>query len=124
MYYWQVRANESCAPGNWSETWKIETAGCSPDAITQLADKDYYLDQNYSNPFMETTTIEFNLPIGSRVNLVFFDLQGKIVETFTKYYIAGKHSFEFNAKGKVQSGVYIYRMRTMDFTDTKLCVVR
>ena len=80
--------------------------------------------RNYPNPFMETTTIEFKLPVDGQVYLEFLDLQGKLVETINGYYTAGDHSLEVNLKGKVQTGVYLYRMRTSGFIDTRLCVVR
>ena len=124
-YYWQVRANGACATGDWSETWSFETtAGSAPDAITSPTKEDYYLGQNYPNPFMETTTIEFKLPVDGQVNVEFLDLQGKLVEAVSGYYTAGEHTLEINLRGKVQTGVYLYRMRTIGFTDTRLCVVR
>ena len=73
---------------------------------------------------METTTIEFRLPVGGQVEVDFLDLQGKLVESLTGYYPAGAHTLEIDLRGRVQAGVYLYRMTTQGFTDTRLCVVR
>lgn len=124
-YFWQVRANGSCSTGDWSSAWQFETESTTlPEAISSNTQFGYALKQNYPNPFMETTTIEFKLPVASQVILEFMDLQGKLVESLTGYYHAGNHSLNLDLNGKVQSGVYLYRMRTQGFIDTKLCIVR
>lgn len=73
---------------------------------------------------METTNIEFSLEKGGQVIMEIFDLQGKLVDVAEAYYTAGSHSMEINLSGKVCSGVYIYRMKTTGFTDSRLCVFR
>ena len=126
IHFWQIRANGTCATGDWSDTWQFETAGSTPDAISGITDESegYNLGQNYPNPFMESTTIVFKLPVDGKVNLEFLDMQGKLIETISGYYTAGEHSLEIHLKGKVQSGIYLYRMKTLHFTDTRLCIVR
>ena len=123
-YFWQVRATGECATGDWSDIWQFETGASVPEAITAIKEEGYYLGQNYPNPFMETTTIQFRLPVDGQVEVEFMDLQGKLVESLTGYYPAGAHTLEVDLSGKVHAGVYLYRMRTLSFTDTKLCIVR
>jgi hypothetical protein len=73
---------------------------------------------------MKTTTIDFVMPVAGEVSLEFLDLQGKIITTCTDYYPAGQHSKEVTVNDNFLPGVYIYRMKTNEFVDTKLCVVR
>lgn len=124
-YYWRVRAVEECSASDWSETWQFET-NSDLIGLEELGSNQngFILGQNYPNPFNGSTTIEFMLPASGQVDLEFMDLQGKTLETFTGYYSAGTHSMEIDLKGKINEGVYIYRMRTESFTDTKICVFK
>ena len=64
------------------------------------------------------------IPVSGQVDLEFMDLQGKVIETFTGFYSAGTHSLEIDLKGKMSEGVYLYRLKTQSFTDTKICVFK
>ncbi|MBN2610430.1 MAG: T9SS type A sorting domain-containing protein [Bacteroidales bacterium] len=95
-----------------------------PVALTQANTFDYFLEQNHPNPFMETTIIEFSLPLSEEVCIEFIDMQGRIIESDTRAYAAGNNSFELDLKRKIQPGIYIYRMRTSVYTDSRMCIVR
>jgi hypothetical protein len=79
----------------------------------------YSLDQNYPNPFNPSTTIKYQIPKTGFVNLKVFDLLGRVVATLVnEEKPAGKYSVDFNAS-KFSSGVYIYELKTKDFTSCK-----
>ena len=84
----------------------------------------YYLGNNYPNPFNPSTTIRFGLPEQSEVTLTIFNVLGqKVYEETAKNLAAGEHSFNFNAS-RLSSGVYIYSIRAVgangkDFTASK-----
>jgi len=81
--------------------------------------KTYSLEQNYPNPFNPTTTIEYTLPIESKVKLEIFDILGrKILLLVNKDQGAGTHSAIFDG-GDLASGVYFYRLSAGNFTETK-----
>jgi hypothetical protein len=122
-YYWHVRAKGDCSESEWSETWQFSTIAVI-DALADAEGSGYKLGQNYPNPFTETTVIEFSIPASDRVIIEFFDLQGRTVDSYAGYYLAGKHSIEFSLSRKVQAGVYLYRMKTGNFTDNRYCVFR
>jgi len=81
--------------------------------------KEYTLEQNYPNPFNPSTTISFNLPYKSIVNLTVYDILGKEVETLINEEMnAGKYVKMWNA-GKFASGVYFYKLSAGKFNVTK-----
>ncbi len=53
--------------------------------INTVAPERYALGQNYPNPFNPVTNIEFSIPNTSKVKLVIYDVQGRLVETLVDY---------------------------------------
>ena len=91
--------------------------------ITSLVDTSpsfsFQLYQNFPNPFNESTTIKYTLPIRSHVKLVVFDLLGRTISTpVNELKSAGSYSVEFSAS-KLSSGIYYYRLQTDDFYQIK-----
>ena len=79
----------------------------------------YSLSQNYPNPFNPSTKISFALPKAGNVKLVVYDILGREVAVLVnEFRTSGNHSVEFNA-GNLASGVYLYRIESGTFTDTK-----
>ncbi len=123
-YFWHVKAYNQAGVSEWSDTWQFTTVAAVPSAITEAPSSGYYLKQNYPNPFMKTTTIEFRLPVESKVDIEFLNMQGKQVESFSGYFNAGIHSVEITLTQELQPGVYFYRIRTSGYTDSRMCIVR
>ena len=76
----------------------------------------------YPNPFNPTTTIYYNLPFKTAVNLNIYNLKGEIVKKLVnEYQSKGKHSVVWsgiNNNGKrVTSGTYLYKIRYNDQTE-------
>ncbi len=72
----------------------------------------FNLFQNYPNPFNPATTIAFNLPNRSTVNLEVVNMLGQIVDAKTLGVLpAGMHEIEYDAS-RLASGVYFYRLIT------------
>ncbi len=83
----------------------------------------YKLNQNYPNPFNPTTTISFELPKKSYVNLEVFNIVGERVATLVnERRSAGQSSLTFNASG-ISSGVYFYKMTADNFITIKKLVL-
>jgi hypothetical protein len=79
----------------------------------------YSLDNNYPNPFNPTTTINYSLASSGKVNISVYNILGQEVATLiNKYQHAGEHRVAWNGHG-LSSGVYIYRLRSNDFVQTK-----
>jgi len=83
----------------------------------------FLLEQNYPNPFNPSTTITFSLPRSGEVRLRVFNLLGEEVATlFSGHKDAGTHTVQWDATGQ-PSGVYFYRLRAGDFTQTRKLVL-
>jgi len=114
--------------GRWGTAWgsfalplvAIEPAD-KPDNIT---DK-YSLSQNYPNPFNPSTTITFNLPRTGEVRLTILNALGEEMVTLLSSTLAsGSHTVRWDAS-QVSSGIYLYRLETNDFVETrKMLLVR
>jgi hypothetical protein len=90
-------------------------AGESPAAIPE----SYGLLNAYPNPFNPTTTIQYDLPEETHVRIAVFDLLGREVALLVDgQRSAGRYSLSFDATG-LQSGMYLYRMETATFRQTK-----
>ncbi|MCC5942616.1 MAG: T9SS type A sorting domain-containing protein [Balneolaceae bacterium] len=71
----------------------------------------YSLNQNYPNPFNPSTTIRYELPVQSDVQLAVYDLTGRQVALLVNGMVeGGRHTVQFDGSG-LASGVYIYRLQ-------------
>jgi hypothetical protein len=89
----------------------------------ELRPSAYTLGQNYPNPFNPSTAIRFDLPLRSFVTLKIYDVVGREIATLLNgYKEAGTHELKFDASG-LPSGVYLYRISTDKFVETKKFVL-
>ena len=83
----------------------------------------FSLSQNYPNPFNPTTKISWQSPVGSHQILKVYDITGKDILTLVdEYKSAGKHEINFDAT-LLSSGVYLYKLITGNYSETKKMVV-
>jgi len=85
---------------------------------------EFSLQQNYPNPFNPSTNLGYNLKEDTMVSIIVFDILGKkVVELVNEYQSAGYKRVQWNAKNSggmpVSPGVYIYTIKTGNFTDSK-----
>jgi len=87
------------------------------------------LKGNYPNPFNPETTVYFSVEIASSlVNIEVYNLKGQKIKTLINEKLSsGDHSAVWNGKddmGKsVASGVYLYKMRTGNYTSSKKMIL-
>jgi CubicO group peptidase (beta-lactamase class C family) len=83
------------------------------DDLAKLPEQ-FYLSDNYPNPFNPSTTIEYQLPYRAFVILKVYDVLGREVTTLiNETEEPGYKSVKWDANG-VSSGVYYYRLQTGD----------
>ncbi len=92
---------------------------------------DFYLADNYPNPFNPITTIQYELPQRSDVQITIYDLLGRVVTILvSETQDAGYKSVQWDATN-VSSGMYFYQIRVYDpdvigageFVETRKMVV-
>ncbi|MBP9122882.1 MAG: T9SS type A sorting domain-containing protein, partial [Ignavibacteriaceae bacterium] len=81
------------------------------------------LFQNFPNPFNPSTIISYEIPKAGFVSLKVYDITGNLVTTLVNgYKPAGVHEIDFNVestKSSLSTGIYIYRIETEGFVDSK-----
>ena len=79
----------------------------------------YSLSQNYPNPFNAKTSIRYELPEYSEVNIEVYDILGKRVSVIQDgFKQAGYHSATWNAEN-MASGMYFYKLQAGDYSESK-----
>jgi hypothetical protein len=102
----------------------------SLDSRTPAAElpTDFDLSQNVPNPFNPSTIVEYALPRDAQVNISVYNVLGQHVKTLVDdMQRAGRQTVTWdgtdNSGSSVASGVYFYKIRAGDFSDTKKMVM-
>jgi hypothetical protein len=88
----------------------------------------FALHQNYPNPFNPVTSLRYDLPNDGLVNIIIFDMMGRIVKTLVNgSQTAGFKSIQWNATNDnnepVSAGLYLYTIQAGEFRQTKKMVL-
>jgi hypothetical protein len=89
-----------------------------------IVNSDFSLRQNYPNPFSSSTSIQFQIPVSSRVILKVYDIRGLEVETLVNAEKpAGSYNVDFESRGLTR-GIYYYSLQVGKSVQTrKLCIL-
>jgi photosystem II stability/assembly factor-like uncharacterized protein len=104
---------------NGTYMWAVRTLGgiskcsCYPLSIKQISSETplhFNLSQNFPNPFNPTTTIQFSIPVKSKIMLRIFDVMGKEITRLVEgNYNAGSYEVFWDATA-YSSGIYYYSL--------------
>jgi hypothetical protein len=101
----------------------IDCSGTDVEEENNSLPEGFILNQNFPNPFNPTTTIGFSLGKPEFVTLKVYDILGREVAIlFNNYLNQGNYNFDFNASS-LSSGVYLYRLQTESFNQTKQMIL-
>ena len=81
---------------------------------------EFALHQNYPNPFNPVTTIHYDIPEETHVNLIVYDILGREVrmllnQTEQPGYKSIRWNGRNNAGQEISAGMYFYRLETTRF---------
>jgi hypothetical protein len=91
--------------------------------MNDLVPSEFYLSQNYPNPFSEKTTIKFCVAYKTKVRLEIFNSEGKLIEKLLdeeKY--VGTYEVEFDGSTH-SSGIYFYQLKAGNYSETKKMLI-
>jgi hypothetical protein len=106
----------------------VYAAGLAVAIENQPLPSVFELKQNYPNPFNPVTAIRYSLHRPSQVDIVVFNVLGQEVRTLESG-IQSAGTYETGWDGtdqagvKVASGIYFYRIKAGDFTETRKMVL-
>ncbi len=103
-------------------------AADADDPVDDNLPRDYGLSQNYPNPFNPHTTIRFDLPRRSQVDLSVYNVLGQHTATLSEGVLPfGTYEVTWDGRNQhgaaVASGVYFYRLIADGFTEEKKMVL-
>src|SRR5574338_445907 len=83
----------------------------SVEQENNIVPAQFFLDQNFPNPFNPSTQIKFGITEASNVDLRIYDALGREVAVLVnnEYLSAGSYNTKFNASN-LASGIYVYRL--------------
>ncbi len=117
--------------GNGTSAFAIyETSTVSVENNNNTVQKQFYLEQNFPNPFNPTTTIKYTIPhiktLQSRAQLVqlkIYDMLGKEVVTLVnEKQTAGNYKIQFDGSN-LSSGIYYIQFTSGKFRQSRKMVL-
>jgi hypothetical protein len=126
-YYWHVASNNNSENiggfSGYSDIWSFTSSGTTAVAGNDNLPTSFNLSQNYPNPFNPTSTIQYDIPKTSLVNISVFDMLGRQIKVLVnEQKTPGHYETVFDAK-ELASGIYIYRINTESFTQSKKMIL-
>ena len=128
-----VTGIDGCREVFESKVHVFDTSGAEPiltdkpDSFvehTNIANSTMENIQNYPNPVVEQTMVEFNLSKASDAKVELYDMKGGLVARLADESMdAGKHNINF-AKNELPAGVYLLQLQTLQGKSTHKMVVR
>ncbi len=93
-----------------------------PSGMQDIEASQYALLQNVPNPFANTTSISFNLPVGEQATISVYDMHGRLIYETSQQYSAGFHTLNFDAQG-MADGTYYYRLQTPKYSAVRKMIL-
>ena len=96
--------------------------------IDELLPAAFALHQNYPNPFNPLTTIKYDLPENSQVQITIYNMLGRKVKTLVHgFEVAGFKAVQWQGRNdfgqSVGAGVYFCQIQTRDFVHTRKMIL-
>jgi flagellar hook assembly protein FlgD len=91
--------------------------------MKELVPSEFFLSQNYPNPFKDVTKIKYCLPEKTKVNLTVYNSDGEKVKQLVNQ-IQGAGTYETTLDGyDFKNGFYYYRLEAGSYVENKKMVL-
>jgi hypothetical protein len=85
--------------------------------------ENFQLKQNYPNPFNPVTKIEYQIPFESKVKIIIYDVEGKVVKILlNEQKSPGTYEIVWDAS-EFSSGVYFFKLSAGSFVETRKMIL-
>lgn len=124
VYYYKVCSYNTFGLSDFTNTVTGRTAK-STNIVMQNATtpEDFYLHDNFPNPFNPSTNIRFDITEKSFVTMIIYSSSGKEVDRLlSQSLFPGTYQVKWNAVNQ-SSGVYFYRLETENFSAIKKMIL-
>jgi len=112
---YRIRQVDLDGSARYSQAVTVAVPATSPDEAVRA----FQLEQNYPNPFNPSTTISYDIPVRTHVNLSVYGPLGQRMATLVdEIEDPGTHRVRFDGSG-LSSGAYFYRIQASGFTRTR-----
>jgi len=101
------------------------TATAAPTSVENEVEQpnDYFLEQNFPNPFNPSTKISYGIQEAGVVTIKVYNILGSEVATLVnEHKPAGNYEVSFG-KNELASGIYIYRLTANNFIQTRKMIL-
>ena len=121
-----VRAGNTIYMNSSNPTYiQLPLIGYIPNDVisnTSIVPKNYFLSQNFPNPFNPTTKIKFGIPAGIKkqnVQIFIYDISGRqILKLVDEQLAPGEHEVKWDAS-EMPSGTYFYKISAGNYSEAK-----
>jgi len=115
---WDVDALDDSSSTTSSERWSIVIESLGVNGPETLTPTEYYISQNFPNPFNSATTIRFGVPTFSRVSILVYNNSGALIDRLINCTVpAGVHEVVWRAENQ-PAGLYFVQFRSSNFQQT------
>ena len=128
---WDVSVTDSfefISSNNGPFSFFIDIDGILSMNEDNIVPERFALHQNYPNPFNPITTIRYDLPHDSFVELIIYDLMGDMINTLVfQQESVGYKQIKWDGKNNyglpTAAGIYFYKIQTESFMQTKKMIL-
>ncbi len=94
----------------------------------EVLPSEFKLYSNHPNPFNPVTTIQYDLPSDGLVNVLVYDMMGRMVKTLVNdLQNSGQNYIKWNGTNdngeQVSAGLYLYTIQIGEYIETKKMVL-
>jgi hypothetical protein len=121
-YFWHVKATNATGTSKWSEVRKFSTA-ITTGIYENYENDKLWLKQNYPNPFNGHSSVEFNLPVNGKAQIILYNLLGKQTMLLDQSLNAGIHKIDIS-KNDFAEGMWFYQLKANGNIITKKMIIK